>query len=301
MDRFHDIKTEVALVERCRQRRACCIYYELAPTGNVHPGIVRSLLYISSIASAVEQNGIKARIVIRLNDRSAVRVSLRSRVVTQWVGMRYADIGNCWFKESLYQMFCREVQEIVERLRLFGVEYITVTQIYENSQFQDLLWCNLKKVYELWSRRKVSRQMFYPLVQATRKLYTTEIFWEGNAPIYRYLETGECGPITRSISGGLLAFKLEAALMWRHLDVDLDVHATNHLESFKVSVDLFKQLYDDAAPLAPRLGVILGSDHRMMAKSRGNFEPVIDTLATGEFENLVNTLRRRKCWKDISL
>jgi len=293
MTRPVDRETLQVLTERCAGRGVCRIYFDLAPSGNVHPGILRALLYARQLTVQLAQAGIRTETLIRVNDRAPVRSGVSAQRRGASSNRRWRDFVDPVSGRSWPTLFREELEATLYALG-FDAHVLEASSLYSDPAFQDLAW-------DIIDRHRFfpqMRQTIYPVSRATGRMYVTDIIWHDGRLTALCLESRQTQIVSRDFDGGLIGYRLENALMWRHLGIDLDLHAANQSFNYSASAQISDALFG-AVAAAPRLGIVLGDDGKMVSKSRCNFVPVIDTVRQGDIHALCEYLSAPPWWRDL--
>ena len=281
------------LKDRCGTRGRCRIYFDLAPSGQVHPGILRALLYVRQLSVELSAAGIGCETLIRVNDRAPVRSGVSAERRNAQSGRRWCDFVDPASGKTYPELFRDELDAILHAIG-FDARVYEASAIYGDPAFQDLAW-------EIVDRHRFfpqMRQTVYPVSRATGRVYVTDTVWRDDQLTALCLESRQSQIVSRDFDGGLIGYRLENALMWRHFGIDLDLHAANQSFNYQSSVQISYALFGAiAAP--PRLGIVLGDDGKMVSKSRCNFVPVIETMLKYELDALCEYLSQPPWWRDL--
>jgi lysyl-tRNA synthetase class I len=293
MTRPVDRQTITLLTDRCAARGRCRVYFDLAPSGRVHPGILRALLYARQLSGELAQAGIGCEILIRVNDRAPVRGGVSAERRNAQPGRRWRDFSDPATGKAYPELFRDELDAI---LRAIGVDarVLDASTIYNDPAFQNLAW-------EIVDRHRFfpqMRQTVYPVSRATGRMYVTETIWRDGRLTALCLESRQSQIVARDFDGGLIGYRLENALMWRHFGIDLDLHAANQSFNYHGSAQISHALFG-AIAVPPRLGIVLGDDGKMVSKSRCNFLPVFEAISKHGPDALCQYLSQRPWWRDL--
>ncbi|MET0869230.1 MAG: hypothetical protein ABWY35_14090, partial [Pseudorhodoplanes sp.] len=161
MTRAIDRETLQVLTDRCAGRGRCRIYFDLAPSGNVHPGILRALLYARQLSAQLGQAGIRTETLIRVNDRAPVRGSLSAERRGAQPNRRWRDFHDPVDGRSWPALFCEELEAILRALG-FEAQVLEATSLYRDPAFQELAW----KIINLHRFFPQMQQTVYPVSRA---------------------------------------------------------------------------------------------------------------------------------------
>ncbi len=272
------------ILEELRRRnlKEAVLYYELAPTGSFHPGLLRTSLQIQSLKDSLNKAGLAARCVLRLNDRYV----LRSIDYSTEVGghlmipltMVPSPIGG---HDNFCQWSINDICAALEACDCKFDEVRYVSELYDSQEFKDLAADALLEKDSLLryiGDHQQSRPSFFsPVCPRCSRMYAgfTESMSGQGVGIYRCSACELRFRFDVLKSPGLINFKIETALTWRILGVSVDVHGTDQRAAARVSAGVYKILFQDEAPLRHCVNCVLGSDGKIMHKSRRNFRPVL--------------------------
>ncbi len=217
-----DRETISLLKERCAARGRCRVYFDLAPSGEVHPGILRALLYAQQLSGELAQAGIGCETLIRVNDRAPVRARASAERRNAQSGRRWRDFADLASGKTYPELFRDELDAILRAIG-FDARVFDASSIYGDPAFQDLAW-------DIVDRHRFfpqMRQTVYPVSRATGRMYVTDTIWRDGQLTALCLESRQTQIVSRDFDGGLIGYRLENALMWRHFGIDLDLHAAN--------------------------------------------------------------------------
>ena len=290
-----DGETVRLLTAKCASAGTCRIYYDLAPSGSVHQGILRTLLYAQQLSVELRDAGIRCELTIRINDRAPVRGGPSADERHADIGRRWRDCSDPHSGRSWPELFREEIEAILAALN-FKARVLDASAIYTDAAFQDFAW-------SITARHRFFPGMdgvVHPVSAETgRRILWSDVFWSDDRLMARDPDQPSPVFVSRDFGGGLIGYRLETALMWRHFGFDLDLHAANQSFNYRGSVQISQTLFGSHA-VSPRLGIVLGEDGKMMSKSRCNFVPVVDTLRDdGAFDALAAGLSAQKWWRDL--
>ncbi|MET0868660.1 MAG: hypothetical protein ABWY35_11190, partial [Pseudorhodoplanes sp.] len=190
-------------------------------------------------------------------------------------------------------LFREELEAMLQALG-FEAQVLEASGLYNDPAFQDLAW-NIVNLHRFFPQMQ---QTVYPVSQATGRVHVTDTIWRDGQLTALCLVSQQTQIVSRDFDGGLIGYRLENALMWRHFGIDLDLHAANQSFNYWASVQISYALFG-AVAMAPRLGIVLGENGKMSSKSRCNFVPVIDTIQQGDLHALCEYLSAKPWWRDL--
>lgn len=282
-----------SLVHLIRRATQIVLCYELAPTGRIHPGIVRTLLYADTLRKLLEADGCASRLVVRVNDRagSKDRPSSSELGVVLAGPLPAKGVSGVSALEQL-------LKELSACSRHFGVhidQIDLVSKLYASDTFRRLtreVIKNAAAVRHLLSKYQTTPPvLFRPLCAACRHMYSADLPTNSldGCGTYRCRRCGYVGTFSAEESDGLFAFKLESALMWEYYQADVDLHGQDHIEAFESSCAI-ATLLSWRVPFAGRVNLTFNSAGKKLSKSRDNFVPVVelDFLLQGALKDLVS-------------
>lgn len=254
--------------------------YELAPTGRVHAGIVRTLLYAEDIRRRAATNAKTCHLVLRLNDRAAQK---GTRVDSLMVGAEIA--ANMPARTSTSLTAIQQLREDIDVCATrFGVrieQIQLVSTLYKDPKFLGIVNHALERAEdirrELCHRQTAPVTLFHPLCGRCQRMYCavpTLESWVGKG-VYRCRACGHRDVFNATSSEGLLAFKLESSMMWEYFDAKVDLHGQDHIEAFDASAALSSML-SYRTPLLGRTNLTFNSAGKKVSKSADNFVPVAE-------------------------
>lgn len=254
--------------------------YELAPTGRVHAGIVRTLLYADSIRQEFKAAGCSTDFILRINDVAAEK-SLKTDQNPNGAGiaarMRDRDNPEITAMERL-QM------DLGDTLAAFNIDVSRierVSDIYLNPRFHSILEAIAHQAPRVRAilTRDISKEatLFHPVCANCSRLYgaSLETGFAALSGSYRCRNCNFEGVFDARTSRGLLAFKVESAAMWSYLEADIDLHGQDHIEAYETSVKIAAQLSTRIA-IPGRVNLTFNSMGEKVSKSRNNFVPVTE-------------------------
>lgn len=250
---------------------------ELAPSGRVHPGIVRTLLYAKAVQDCLASHDKQADILIRVNDLAAIRDGERgARALGRPLIMDATTaIGQDPLQQLLADLDCCQATFSIRISRI-----VRSSECYDDQAFRSLLVKSLAQaptIEEVLRRRqRHPGPLFTPLCTACRHLYSVDLLpADAGHGWYRCRNCGAEGGYDVATSAGLVGFKLESALIWRYLDISADVHGQDHVEAYDVAAELSRVIHG-APPVAGRVNSTFNNAGEKVSKSRRNFLPVAE-------------------------
>ncbi len=269
--------------------------YELAPTGRIHAGIVRTLLYADTLRNLLAQTGSSSRLIIRVNDRAGnkERPSSSTGAGASLAASMPAKGG---IGTSALEQLLTELSTCAAHFGVQIDQVDLVSTVYANERFRGLarkLIGQAAAIRNALSRcQTTSVVLFRPLCAVCRCMYSAELpaaSWDGHGT-YNCLRCSHSGSFSAESSEGLFAFKLESALMWEYYRADVDLHGQDHVEAFQTS-SAITTLMSWHVPLAGRVNLTFNTDGQKLSKSRDNFVPIV------ELDSTVRRTLKELIWK----
>ena len=276
-------------------RKAVTLYCELAPTGPIHLGILRMLVQMDILRSELVCQGVVVSMIIRINDRYSVRRGSYG-ATDATIGRSILDINDPdESAKSIYSKSLSDLQRAVAALNIQVHRWIKVSDLYADSAFQEKIWLawRERESVEQILRRHADRfdQIIFPRCDNCRRCYLTKIEPSKNSSTYQ-CTCGFSGHVSRDLNGGLISFKIENAIVWEHLGVDVDFHGADHFDAAQASCEVLKVLFSRECPMNFVVNLTLGSDGKVMRKSRRNFRSIVEYKGDLPWMNLVELLAR---------
>ena len=253
-------------------------FYELGPTGRAHAGIARTLLRMADLADRVTAGATRLFRVLHISDRAGLRDSDRDQPLARPVRMIPSPGG------LFRSLFDWSRHDLLKTLTCYQtpVEQTTLdSDFYESDAYRELAKDVLARRDQiLWIlARTQSREprLFHPVCPKCELLYTsTNVTVDARGD-----GTLDCS-ICRSSSrfsvfenAGTFTFKVELALKWRWLAVDLHFTSPDHLDGIRCAQSV-TQLLGGTAPRVHLINLTMERGRGVMHKSKGNFTPVND-------------------------
>jgi len=272
------------------------LYYELAPTGNVHPGILRTFIRMNAVRNLLINEGAKVSSLLRINDRYILKSIKYPPNISKYIDNQLKDAPSP--VEGFRNFFEWSKTDIENVIKLFDIKIDTtylVSEMYKSEKFKKLIEkviLKKKKILEILSESQKSEpQIFHPICSNCKKMYHLTVSELNSRGEGRYIckNCGNQSKFSVYKNPGLLAFKIETALTWKFFNISMDFHGLNHVEAVKCSKKIFKELFDSEPPLSYVVNLTLGRDHKMASKSHCNFKP-ITKMSIAQREELLNIL-----------
>lgn len=281
-----------------KEKTSFVLYYELAPTGYVHAGIIRTMLHLEKIKSELIKKGFNVSSMLRINDRYVLK------------SKNYIDKSRFYFNTPLlytpspvskYSNFLEwGISEIFSSMEKFELKFdkiFFVSEMYESKGFKDLVdifYLKKDKVTKyLGGGQNKIKPLFHPLCEKCKKIYYAETSLINQFMNGKYI-CKYCGCESTYLiheNKGLISFKIETALTWKYINADIDFHGTNHEDVAKFSEKIYEILFNDSPPLLYEINVTLGNDKKMLSKSKKKFLP-FNKFDNSKLKNLKELLVR---------
>lgn len=274
------------------------IFYELAPTGMVHVGVLRTLIRMKQLRTALLESGEQVVSILRVNDRAALRCADSHSHSHDYRGFPLTRVPSpIPGHESYYHW---SVADILRVLDLYSIPFdrvCTMTDVCEIDAFRQGVSLALQRLDEVLDRvsdsQRVPPEFFRPSCDSCGRTYYAKVLT---------LDSSGCGMYVCSVCGyegtfsvfenrGLITFKIEMALTWKALDVSFDCHGVNHYEAVNTSRTMYRALGFGEPPGTCMVNITLGPDGKMVSKSRGNSKAV--SQMTDEERGVVEALIER--------
>lgn len=255
------------------------IYYELAPTGLVHLGILRTMLRMNEIRHLLIQEGLNPKTILRINDRYVFHQNLNLQDANSFEGVK---LGHIHSPSSKYENFLEwSVDDIKKVIDIFDIKIdrlFYIDDLYKSPKFQELIWSSfdqrnfIEKIIRMSAKKP--KDFFHPACDGCGRMYFTSLNIVKNICKYSCSFCGYNGNISPDINGGLVTFKWETALTWKYCNIHVDIHGANHQRAAITSLRIFTELFNSHPPSFYELNLTLGNDGKAMSKSKANFIPV---------------------------
>jgi lysyl-tRNA synthetase class I len=262
-------------------RPAYVLYYELAPTGLVHSGILRTLIRLNTLRNLLIERGLNVVSVLRLNDRYVLKSSRHLLNPSPHINSQLINVPSP--EPSFSSYFDWSKADIQKAIKMFGItidKFLLVSGMYQSNEFKGLIKEVLLKKTEVLriisDSQKAPTSIFHPLCTNCQKMYydeVSDISLNGKGE-YVCKNCGHKSQFSVYENQGLLAFKIEIALTWKFLGVSMDFHGLNHVGATECAEKIYTLLFRMSPPLSYVVNLTIGADHKVVRKSLGNFIPV---------------------------
>lgn len=132
--------------ELLRVRRSCSVlYFELAPTGLVHPGILRLMLRIDYMRKRIAAAGLGAVSVLGLDDRCDLKSSRYLSNGSPYIGTKITEVPSP--ESGFDSYFAWSVAKIREAIVAYGISfdrYELNGDLYRTSSYRELIARSLR-------------------------------------------------------------------------------------------------------------------------------------------------------------
>lgn len=270
------------------------LFYELAATGLVHAGILRTLLRIDSVRAELVKRGLKARFVFGLSDRAALKSTNYLDKPRPFLGRQLKDVPSPEpTAESYFDWSCLDIRKTVSDYDIRVDEFLSDDAFYQSERYRSLTREALLKkreVIETLAKFQKEPRLFQPLCSNCRKMYccaVSDITPDGEG-WYHCHNCEFSSAFSIYTNGGLLSFKLELAIKWEWLGVDMHFTGIDHLPAIQSSREVSAVLFRERPIHFYLLNLTSQGEGGVMHKSLRNFTPVTHLSAAEKRE-----LRRR--------
>lgn len=272
--------------------------YELAPTGLVHPGILRTLIRLNTLRNLLVKGGLNVISVLRLNDRYVLKSSPYLSNSSPHINSQLKNVPSPEPGFSSY--FDWSKADIQKSIEMYGItidKVLLVSDMYQSNKFKKLIKKVLLKKTEVLriisDSQDVPPRIFHPLCTNCQKMYydqVSDISLSGEAE-YHCKNCGHESKFSVYDNQGLLAFKIETALTWNFLGITMDFHGLNHIKAVECSAKIYTLLFHRRPPLSYVVNLTIGDNHKVVHKSLYNFIPVTK-LSMAQKEKLKGILSK---------
>lgn len=282
------------------------ICYELAPTGALHAGIVRTLLFGQRIIRECDENGLSAKFLIRINDLAPQKPMQRTIASIQ--GLYSAASQPSWRKNhrSALEQLKSEIADVCHRLRLNVSEIILVSDIYRSTKFRTFLARSLEHSFaiedKLASLKSSPVQLFFPYCPSCSRIHSSAPSRHSsiNSTTYKCCVCQTTYHYNPLANKSLITFKLELALIWQSLNVSIDLHGQDHAEAFHAALTICDLCGFNVKPAPGRVNSSFNGQRKKLSKSQFNSKPVVDFTSV-DMECLFDLVNRTPYWKPMYL
>lgn len=279
--------------------------FELAPTGRIHPGILRTLAFAERIQQTFLTFGKSIEFVVRVNDLAPEKGASISQYS---IGRRIAASvpSNVREESTALQSLICELSVLYDRIGYLRPKIILMTELYAKSGFRESLNCvynNRVEIHRILSKYKNGRtDIFYPICPECHRIHSVDFddIQQGRECMCACRACGNVFLFDALESIALVSFKVELALVWNALNACIDLHGQDHIEAYGVSTEIFHAIGYSSPPLPARVNLTFNSDGQKISKSECNFPPVLD-MNDVDLEELLGIIDSTIWWKPMRL
>lgn len=278
------------------------LYYELAPTGDVHAGLLRTLLWLDTLRGKLSARGRNVQAVLRINDRTAISpANANLRSPEKW----YRHCDDVGFRDtglSFLDFFNQRIASVLSAMSLKHVRVLRVSDLMRRTAFRRRLWRVIRQESVVRSVLRVpqSREIVFPYSGDPRRKFTSRFIWIGDLPFCYDVVERTFTAVDEDLNGGFVQFRLESALTWAYFDRCIDFHGDDHAAAFRSSRRLLLTVRPQADVREALVNTIIADDAGVLRKSKANFTPVLDLIELFSAESVRTALLSFKRRSQIS-
>lgn len=248
----------------------------IAPSGRPHVGNLRGLIHLDTWSHELTQIGYQCRKVLVIHDYH-VLTKTKDPLLRKFVNTKFTEIPcpkRCCSSYSSHY-----TNEILVMLRDFNINFSKIllgSEIARRPTFKAKILESLKKEKIinniLAHHQKSPFQLFYVQCDNCGKLYGSKMIFldTKNGDIrYRCNFCGHYGETNITKNEGKLKFKLETALIWKELEVNIDFEGIDEQRALNCSKEIFEILFGIPSPIHFMFNLVLTVHNKKMSKSLG--------------------------------
>ncbi|HHT9106173.1 MAG TPA: hypothetical protein ACFYD7_09905 [Candidatus Wujingus californicus] len=281
-----------------RAKSQCILYYEFAPTGLLHAGILRTMLRVEKTRSLAIQKGLAVKAILGIGDRTALKKQLHFPNFEKHINSQLVDIPNPVTNiGTYYDYFCEDIYRTVKKYNIHFDQYIRIGELYESDTLRDVLdkifgqQSNILSI--LANSQRNPPTIFFPKCEKCGKMYYSRVqsFDQDGQSKYVCNNCNYNGICSILKNRGAFTFKLEMAIIWRLLGVDFQFAGQDHYEAIMVAQKIYNILFGNLQVIPYIVNLTITDGKNVARKSLGNFRPV-SNLNPLESEKLLYLLER---------
>jgi lysyl-tRNA synthetase class I len=274
--------TPTSVIQRLL-KRGCekpVFYFEFAPTGRAHAGLVRNVVRLQQTQCAAIKAGMKPSTLLGVGDRAAMRRVPRGDPRLELADCQLRDIRVPEGSTTYYDEFLRDVLKASSAL---GVEFDQVRRLgdlYESELLRSvyLTICDVQEglLAKLSRHQATPPALYYPKCASCGRLYTSAVRKlepEGGG-VYTCAKCGYQSEFSVFTNNGTFSFKIEMALIWKWLEVDVQWVGEDHIEGMNAAKAVYELLFGACEVLLYVVNMVSGDGKSVAHKSRENFRPI---------------------------
>jgi len=263
------------------QKSDFILFYELAPTGLVHAGLLRTLLRVHEVKTELARLGMRARFILGLSDRAALKTTRYLPNPEPYIGCQLRDIPSPEPAAKSYFDWSRaDILRAIDEYEIEVDDFLYDDAFYCSAEFRKLTKQALLKKQEivrtLALSQKTAPYLFQPICSNCGKMYQCvvseiNVCGEGN---YNCQNCGFESTFSIYNNRGLLSFKLELAVKWEWLKVDMHFTGIDHLPAVQSGKMVGEVIFHSSRVNFYFLNLTVQDARGVMHKSLGNFSPI---------------------------
>lgn len=279
-------------------KREFILFYELAPTGLVHAGLLRTLLRAHQVKMELTRSDLRARFILGLSDRAALKASNYLPNPEPYLGCQLKNVPSPEpTARSYFDWSCSDILRAVDEYEISVDDFLYDDTFYCSAEYRrltaEVLLMKCEVVRALARSQRTAPRIFQPVCSNCGKMYrsvVSDIGPDGEG-WYRCHNCGFESGFSIYSNGGLLSFKLELAVKWNWLKVDLHFTGVDHFPAVQSGKMVSEIVFHSAKTNFYFLNLTIQGNRGVVHKSLGNFSRVTGLPAGARCELREKLLR----------
>ncbi|GAG62300.1 unnamed protein product [marine sediment metagenome] len=291
---------EIEQILISESKKKAVLFYEFAPTGKLHAGILRTLIRMNDVLEYLDSMDINTTSILSIADQVALKEQNHFPNFNQFKNRQLNKIPNpITGKGSYSDYFLDDIKKTIKYFKIKIDRYENVSKYYSKKMlysFVPLIYKKQDEIIFILSKYQKSRPaLFHPKCEKCGLLYQGTIYRINSLGCsdFKCTNCGYSSLISIINNVGIFPFKLETAIKWKLLNVDVQFVGIDHKDAIKASIELYENLFGKCNIIPYFLNLTISEGNEVVRKSLGNYKPVT-TFNEQERQELRELLKKTK-------
>ncbi|MDP1726071.1 MAG: hypothetical protein Q8M15_04765 [Bacteroidota bacterium] len=275
------------------------LYFEFAPSGFIHVGIIRVLFSMNKIKNRLKSLGIEAKLIIGIQDRYTIKSNNHFHAEEALNNKQLVDVKSPYDNTKNYlEFFTSDFINSLNKFNLTIDEIKHVSDLYKKENlttyFTGLLQKQVHAMEKIKSFQNHIPTLYFPKCDSCGKMYESDVN-EIDADYKFSYKCKNCGNESTSSllqNNGAFTFKIEAAIKFSIFNIDIQFAGLDHYDALKVSSEINQLIF--GKPFDKQfyiVNMVLNNFGEVIHKSKGNSK-AISNFTDEEIEFITKLLNR---------
>lgn len=260
----------------------CTLYFEFAPSGYIHSGTLRHLIKMIDFREILEKNKIPVKTIIGIQDCNTFKNKHLGKTINSDKQLKDIQISS-ERDMSFSEFYTTDFINCCHRMGIEFDELFYTSSIYSNKKLLNSISSVIDEkskdiLINLGIQRGNKHNLYYPKCQNCDRIIRTDYSIKNLSDSFSYT-CENCAYSGQDIifeNGGVFPFKIEEAIKFKILDLNIQFAGVDHLDGLNSAMKINELLFETNKSTVHFFisNMVLNQNGEVIHKSLANGKPI---------------------------